>query len=122
MFEITSSELEDQFKNRFYSPNTISTYPGWNRILKNLLIKLDKIDPGHKFKLSTIKEKFGRLRIYGDSIDGNMNTKVVSDIYEAISVAEKQSSTTCEECGAPGGLRNKNGWFKVKCKEHKNNV
>jgi hypothetical protein len=56
---------------------------------------------------SQVKEKFGALRWYMTS--GN------EDIYAAIRLAEEQSVSTCEDCGAPGTLKT-NGWWRTLCK------
>lgn len=57
-------------------------------------------------RVQQIKEKFGTLRFYfrgGDEY-----------IYGAAQVAEHMSSRICEDCGAPGKLRD-GGWIRTLC-------
>lgn len=56
-----------------------------------------------------VKEKFGSLRFYysgGDNIVKGM-----------VRMAEAMSEVTCEECGAPGELRN-GRWIRTLCDTH----
>lgn len=59
--------------------------------------------------ISQVKEKFAGLRFY---VDGGTN-----EAHNYISFAEDMSMVTCEECGAPGEIRN-TGWAKVRCAAH----
>ena len=62
--------------------------------------------------ITTIKEKFGSLRIYiANGSDYN------SEINAWISFAGMISSTTCEVCGLAGEKRN-NGWIRTLCDLH----
>ncbi len=61
------------------------------------------------FSIEQVKEKFGTLRIYYTSGDQYIEG-VVSSIANL-------SSTTCEECGNVGKLRNV-GWMKTLCDTH----
>lgn len=58
-----------------------------------------------------IKEKLGSLRFYYNGGD--------EYIRGVVDLAENMSYRLCEVCGAPGE-RNKEGWLKTLCKEHKN--
>lgn len=53
-----------------------------------------------------IKEKFGTLRFYINSMD--------EDINKVISIAERKSSKICENCGKKGEQRT-GGWIKTLC-------
>lgn len=53
-----------------------------------------------------VKEKFGTLRFYVDGGD--------EEVFRLIDVAEKESATICEACGAPGTLVSK-GWCSTLC-------
>jgi hypothetical protein len=53
-----------------------------------------------------VKEKFGTLRFY--------MTYRTKEMRGLISEAYSKSEVTCEECGAPGKLRNR-GWWKTRC-------
>lgn len=71
---------------------------GWFDLLKDLCEKLDALQLGPKFRVSQIKEKFGRLRVY---VDGAPKEKR-RELEKIISQAESRSATICEHCGKPG--------------------
>jgi hypothetical protein len=56
-----------------------------------------------------IKEKFGGLRFYYDGGD--------EKIQGMVRMAESWAAHTCEECGAPGKMRN-GGWIRTLCDHH----
>jgi hypothetical protein len=59
-----------------------------------------------------VKEKFGTLRFYyhgGDDVIDGM-----------VQMADALSGVTCEECGAPGKLR-QTGWIRCLCDKHNEN-
>jgi hypothetical protein len=80
--------------------------PGWKPIVEKY-VPMIKAKGGF---IMQVKEKFGGLRIYSQGGD-----------YEAISdlerTAESISFLTCEYCGEPGNLKNKNGWIKTCCEK-----
>ena len=79
---------------------------GWKPIIQNLCEQIHNLEP--TIKVVQIKEKFGSLRFY---IDGS-NSFEVGDLIDA---AEKESSVTCEECGAVGLTARISGWMKTLC-------
>lgn len=72
---------------------------GWWPILDKYLPQIVELAPDCDI---IVKEKYGTLRIgaYGKALDHNKLTELER-------VAEQESATVCEECGAPGKLRNK---------------
>jgi len=62
------------------------------------------------YNASQVKEKYGSLRFYMDSETDKMS--------KIISLAEKQSAITCENCGKPGKISGKD-WYSCRCKECK---
>ena len=80
---------------------------GWGDILTRLIDDLFEL--GWDGRVSQVKEKFGGLRFYVGSAN--------KAIYERIHAAENESFETCEQCGAPGELR-QGGWLKTLCDEH----
>lgn len=60
-------------------------------------------------RVAQIKEKFGGLRYYVDGVSG--------DEERFICAAENASFEICEECGAPGRLRDepRGRWLKTFC-------
>ena len=85
----------------------IETEDGWYDLIDRLLSKIGPVN------VHQIKEKFGALRFYCDPIAPIEN----SELYDEIHKAEAESTTICEQCGKPGKLRNKNGWFRTICDE-----
>jgi len=80
--------------------------PGWSGILRKLYSKLPK-----STTVTTVKEKFGSLRVYIGS--GSDRT------FDLCQMAEEESETTCELCGKPGEIDVKCGWYKCRCVECK---
>jgi hypothetical protein len=80
---------------------------GWYNLIEDMLAQLQTRNP--TCKITTIKEKFGTLRVYGNfSEDG----------APIISAARATSNSTCEVCGDEGSLRNIRGWFRTICDAH----
>lgn len=77
---------------------------GWVPILDRLARRL--IALGWDRRVAQIKEKFGGLRFYSDSL--------TSEMHEAVREAEAESFRTCEDCGAPGEHRG-GGWIRTLC-------
>jgi hypothetical protein len=87
-----------------------STGPGWIGIVGSLLDDLEAL--GWNGKLDQIKEKFGGLRFY----IGPCETPNSVYIYNRIEEAQIESLSTCEMCGAPGGVDTNptHRWFWIK--------
>lgn len=80
---------------------------GWYGMVKNLIDEL--IAAGWDKQTCQVKEKFGGLRFYTNSMS--------DECHEIVSKYEKLSVETCEECGEPGQLR-QGGWIATLCDEH----
>lgn len=61
-------------------------------------------------KIRQVKEKFGTLRFYMDTN--------IKRFRHYVDFAEAMSAVTCDECGAPGVIRNSTGWVHVMCDKH----
>lgn len=81
-----------------------SVGPGWSDIIRAVYTLLDEDSI-----VTTVKEKFGGLRIYLASEPEHIIA--LTDLAEGVSLR------TCEECGAPGKPGGK-FWIKTTCKEH----
>ena len=77
---------------------------GWHGLVDELFDLAEKED----FTVTDVKEKFGTLRIYADSLSEE-DDKVLADL-------ERRSCTMCECCGAPSNLQSHHGWLKNICK------
>ena len=96
--------------------------PGWARLVNALLTEIDGLltdEQAQRFEVWQIKEKFGTLRFYWKLQDSEhappdevlLNTRIM----ERVRVAERESATVCERCGAPGTLGEDKGWYRVRC-------
>ncbi len=85
---------------------------GWEPIIRRASAKIEAVLQAlpekmqSRMKMTTVKEKFGTLRMYF--------TYTHPDINAIIEDAETESETTCERCGAPGELSTE-GWWVVQC-------
>lgn len=82
---------------------------GWYNILEDLCEKLSHYQD---ITFAQIKEKFGVLTVYLNSIRDEDYDEVMGLLIRA----EEKSSETCEICGAPGELRG-GGWLRTLCDE-----
>jgi hypothetical protein len=82
---------------------------GWAPLINEVFdfIEQNKITNA---RIIQVKEKWGGLRIYTDFINNALDAKI-RDV-------EKRSFTVCEVSGAPGKLRNCNGWYRTLSDEH----
>lgn len=105
------SEFDKLFTSRgFVPPPWSGVGKGWFKILERMLdhMKLAGADPGC---FAQVKEKFGELRVYA-TYSGTEAQR--EEQMRAALTAEKESTTTCERCGAPGELRRR-FWMKTLC-------
>lgn len=88
------------------------TGDGWHWLLAMLAEWLRETGLSADFRVAQVKEKFGTLRFYCSSGEGEapMAGRVVS-------ATEWLSGAVCETCGAPGSVR-PGGWVKTACDEH----
>ena len=66
-------------------------------------------EPVSQVVATQVKEKFGGLRFYYDGGD--------EEISGMVRMAESWAAHTCEECGAPGTMR-QGGWIRTLCDTH----
>lgn len=75
------------------------------------LIQTHSNHPGsEQVVASQVKEKFGGLRFYYHG--GNDYVEALVDLVERL------SESICELCGAPGFIRERNGWLSARCQVH----
>jgi len=106
-------ELQDKLKNTypslFYNDKFyFECGDGWYEILVNLFSSITQHEKTKLPKLTQVKEKFGRLRVYCD-----YETPTVSAL---IHFAEGISWSICEICGNRGTMTT-SGWMRVLCSE-----
>ncbi|AMT92739.1 hypothetical protein A2T55_02110 [Brevibacterium linens] len=105
--------------DRFYDRHGITPEcdTGWFPIIFNLDDKITAIDPN--YKAEQVKEKFGALRFYYDTMTVSSDDWVAID--ELVDSAEELSRATCEVCGATDSTvsqRTQNRWIKTLCETH----
>jgi hypothetical protein len=102
-----------QNKKNSCSPisNGLSCGDGWYHILDQLCESLTQYTTEKglpSVQIVQIKEKFGTLRFYVAGAD--------PVCYGMIRLVENLSGKVCEDCGAPGALREDN-WWKTRCED-----
>jgi hypothetical protein len=77
---------------------------GWANLINEIFdfIEQNKIT---NVRIIQVKEKWGGLRVYTDFINDKLDEKIRD--------AERRSYTMCEVSGAPGKLRDCNGWYRT---------
>lgn len=94
---------------------------GWFDLIYELSTKLDTLFKKHGLMgneypaCAQVKEKFGDLRFYMNTIP----KEIYEEAYHYISEAEEKSAKTCEVCGAPGKLGTTRGWCSTLCDAHR---
>lgn len=111
-----SEQLFNLYPNMFIDLPYIECDNGWNNIISDFCYNINiihkQLTEDQSFKIEQLKEKFGVLTIY---LSHYPEDKVIyNNIKEIILNSVKQSSITCEICGAPGRLRT-GIWIKCKC-------
>lgn len=95
---------------------------GWQPIIHHAVARIIAISEG-RVEFLRIKEKFGGLRIYLSAPD--LDEDHESAIHDIADMAEGESLTTCELCGAPGSRADSEGnwravfnWVRTLCNTH----
>ena len=101
----------------------IDTGDGWYDLLADLCVKISHLcgySPFMSCVFTQVKEKYGTLRVYFATINGNIiMNNIIDDLIDA---AESRSAHTCKVCGEYGEP-NDDGWISVlcnKCREKRN--
>lgn len=94
--------------------------PGWLPLLDKLCSGIENelnslpvflLPEKHKdFGIGQVKEKFGGLRFYLDTVPDEIR----DNVYKLIGDAESESYKVCEECSAPGRAQG-TGWIRTLC-------
>lgn len=104
--------LKKEFPELVGSLEAFSIDDGWMPLLRDLFsiltsqVRRMPEEIRHGMTLMTVKEKFGKLRVYMDHSTPSLEL--------AIDLAERISGRTCEKCGNVGTLRN-NDWLRTLC-------
>ena len=109
-----ANSLHEKYKGIVVPDMYFECNDGWYQLIDNLFHILTShavnAQLADDFKVVTVKEKFGGLRVYcynGDDF-----------VSGAIAMAERISYNICDMCGAPGEVRVKSSWLKTRCDNH----
>lgn len=67
--------------------------------------------------LDQVKEKFGGLRLYSSSLPETSEAENEA-MWDALEAIMNRSTSICEQCGAPGQLVVRGGWYRTACPPH----
>jgi hypothetical protein len=98
-------------------PRGFQCADGWFDLVYRLCERLEPLvlalsatlPPGDRFEVLQAKQKMGELRFYVSHHNAAIDAET--------GAARMDSLRTCEHCGRPGTLRNKDGWLVVLCDE-----
>lgn len=85
----------------------VSVGEGWHPVIAALDAEIGKLKPD--YRVLQVKEKFGGLRYYIDSLDATTRP--------LIAMAESICWAICEACGRTGTLRTDIIWVRTLCEE-----
>ncbi len=94
---------------------------GWTNLVYDLgkdIEDLCKLTNCELLLIQQIKEKFGTLRFYYNTLNSQYPKIIEQSIRALVLQAENRSSTICEICGKFGETRVDGGLYKTVCKEH----
>lgn len=97
-------------------PKTIDVGPGWYSLLARLDERLSVVAPA--YVVHQVKSKFGSLSFYAQSSEDPLDYNEA--FVDAIRAAEWESTSACEECGAPAGTYTIGLWVWTLCPTHAN--
>jgi hypothetical protein len=130
---VTPDDLKKKFPKVFSQPCELSIGNGWVPLMERLCYLLQRTRDCNEHMGYTqvvaaqVKEKFAGLRFYYTTekqVHLNDNTKWSdwdSYVRGAVDFAESMSYKTCEWCGQPGKVRNKQGYYFTSCDKHDHN-
>ena len=86
---------------------------GWFRIVDRISARLAK-DPA--LHVVQVKEKYVRLKVYCDRDPSvQRDPRLDVELKAALDEAGDESERTCEVCGEPGTIKERNRYFRVRC-------
>lgn len=92
---------------------TFECQNGWEGLIDGVLRLVGRYaaDTKLEMQVTTVKEKFGQLRIYHQGGDVTVD--------QAFDITELVSGYVCELCGKPGSLMDEGGWLEARCEDHR---
>ncbi len=111
------SKPPDTFETEPLARWGVEIHAGWRPIMEPLLDRLEAViaeqaaDQRDRFRIIQAKEKFGRLTVY-------LASEAPPEIEAVLRDAADGSVATCEVCGAPGKLEERNARWAARCAAH----
>ena len=96
---------------------------GWGRWIRvgpgryPIIVALDRklAESYPDYRLLQVKEKFGTLRYYWEPEDTEGDEAPAARGNQLVEVAAALAARTCEECGRPGALMERQTWLETLC-------
>ena len=106
-------DLRAKYPGLYAECRWISCGSGWRQIIETACGYLETLErvTGTRVEVCEIRQKYGLLQIWVTA----ESTGVEAAAEEIANDAETLSATTCEVCGAPGSLRERNYYLMVRC-------
>jgi hypothetical protein len=95
---------------KIFGPAGPATGPGWCWLWEAGAQSIKEIGIPGNFRTTDTKEKFGSARWYAEG-------EIPEAVHDVIDAVEHLSAYVCEDCGAPGRLR-QGGWVRTLCERH----
>lgn len=117
-----ANSLHEKYKGIIAEDMYFECNDGWYQLIDNLFHILTShavnAQLDDNFKVVTVKEKFGGLRVYYTASFSSGIYNGDDFVSGAIAMAERISYNICDMCGAPGEVRVKSSWLKTRCDNH----
>lgn len=86
---------------------------GWAGLIDGVLHLVGRYaaDVKLEVRITTVKEKFGQLRVYQHGGDVTVD--------QAFDITEMVSGHICELCGKSGSVMDHEGWLQARCEHHR---
>lgn len=106
-------DLRAKYPRLYAKSRWISCGSGWRQIIETASGYLEMLEriTGTPVEVCEIRQKYGLLQIWVTA----ESSGVEAAAEEIAQDAETFSATTCEVCGAPGSLRERNHYLMVRC-------
>ena len=103
-------------KGKQFAPGYPTVGDGWRELVEKAIDRIEEAGNG-RIRINQIKEKYGSLRLYFDTLQG-LTREQMAAVEDAVALAKARSECTCERCGAQGLLYGDGAWLLVACPPH----
>jgi hypothetical protein len=103
-------------KGKQFAPGYPTVGDGWRELVEKAIDRIEEAGNG-RIRINQIKEKYGSLRLYFDTLQG-LTREQMAAVEDAVALAKARSECTCERCGAQGLLYGDGAWLLTACLQH----